>query len=54
MLKDLYRYRVFAAGRDAPVLAQSFGDVVEVALHPLGILSAPRLGNVPLIKASGS
>lgn len=48
----LHRYRTFAGSRDADVLAQSFGEVVEAALRQRGTLRAPKPGNVTLIKAA--
>ncbi len=54
MLKGLHRYLGFAAGREPKVSERSVTEVVEEALRRRGVVRAPRLGNVTLIKSPDS
>ena len=50
MLQGLHRYTTFARGRDAVVLEQTMGEVVEAAFRQRGTLRAPAPGHVRLIQ----
>ncbi len=54
MLKGLHRYHSLAAGRDPQVLEQSVTEVVEASLRRRGLVRAPRLGNVTLVRSQPS
>ncbi len=54
MLKGLHRYRSFAAGREANVLEQTVGEVIEAGIERRGTVRAPQLGNVTLIQVPGT
>lgn len=52
MLNGLHRYRQFESGHDARVLPARVTEVVEAGFRRRAVLTAPRPGNVTLVKES--